>query len=114
MNKLAMDGRISHEELRQWEMDNARSAITAASMSFGGVGAIRAGPLAFRYLFGKGALLNSGRHLRIGIGREQGQSVFRAAGDALGKVPKPMRDALGIKEIKPGVFKWDLWRRGGL
>jgi RHS repeat-associated protein len=68
----------------------------------------------FGRLFGKGGLINSGRYLRVGIGREGGQSVFRVAGESLSRVPKPVRDLLGFKEIAPGVFKWDLWTRGGL
>ena len=68
----------------------------------------------FRALFGKGGKLNSGPNFRIGIGREGGSSVFRITGNNLAKVPRPVRNLLGIKEIKPGVFKWDLWDRGGL
>lgn len=65
-------------------------------------------------LFGKGAMLNRGKHFRVGIGRSGGESVFRIAGDSLGKIPKSVRDVIGIKETKGGGYKWDLWSRGDL
>jgi len=39
-------------------------------------------------LFGKGALLNANRYLRIGVGRKGGEKVFRIAGDVVKKVKK--------------------------
>jgi hypothetical protein len=88
---------------------------TTAAATFGL--AIEAGPALAagnRFLFGKGAWLNRGANLRIGVGREGGTSVFRVAGKWLERVPAPIRSRLGIKEIKPGEFKWDLWVRGDL
>lgn len=69
---------------------------------------------AFSSFFGKNGLLNSGQNLRIGIGRNGSESVFRVAGNWLGNIPPSLRVRLGIQEIKPGVFKWDLWSRGKL
>jgi RHS repeat-associated protein len=80
-----------------------------------GGAAIRQGASALgRKLFGKGALLNRGPNLRIGVGREGGRSTFRVAGKWLGKLPRGVRDRLGIKEISEGAYKWDWWDRGPL
>ncbi len=67
-----------------------------------------------RSLFGKGALLNRGPVFRIGLGRDGGNSVFRVAGSALSRIPEPVRNLLGVKQISPGQFKWDLWNLGPL
>src|SRR5690606_1822372 len=103
-------------------LDSAGMVLTGAAVT--GVGAIAieaASPgAAFvaarggRYFFGKGGLLNRGPNLRIGLGRDGGNSVFRIGGKWLERIPEPMRRALGIKEIKPGEYKWDLWQRGDL
>ncbi len=88
------------------------TAATGAARIGAGVAALK--QAAVRSLFGKGALLNRGESLRIGIGRESGRSVFRVAGRWLGKLPPSIRSKMGIKEIKEGVYKWDLWDRGPL
>jgi len=94
-----------------WTPDTALA--TASTLTPAGV--LRpVGAWAGRYVFGKGAILNSNRYLRLGLGRDGGQSVVRLAGEWLGKVPGPVRDLVGIKEIKSGVYKWDLWTRGPL
>ncbi|MGH8222599.1 MAG: RHS repeat-associated core domain-containing protein [Woeseiaceae bacterium] len=88
------------------EKDLVVGQLTAVSMV--------ALPLAARSLFAKGALLNRGSVFRIGLGRDGGNSVFRVAGSALGKIPEPVRNLLGIRQISPGQFKWDWLNFGPL
>jgi len=94
-----------------WTPDTAVSTALTLTPA----GAVRTvGGWGGRYLFGKGAILNSGRYFRVGLGRDGGNSVVRVAGESLGKVPAPIRNFLGIQEISPGVYKWDIWNRGPL
>lgn len=65
----------------------------------------------FGSLFGKSVGLNTGQGFRIGLGRDGGETVFRAAGDYLGKVPQALRDVTGIRLTREG-WKVDLIRSG--
>jgi hypothetical protein len=46
----------------------------------------------FSYLFGKAGVLNTNRYLRIGLGRDGGDLVFRIAGNLVKKLPESWQD----------------------
>lgn len=66
----------------------------------------------FQALFGSGGRFNRGPNLRVGIGRDGGEFVFRVGGQYLQRVPAPVRKLLGIRETRPGEFKIDVFRFG--